>query len=59
MSIQIRKMIEKVQNVFTKLVIISLLFSLVNVSAQTIIATANSDFEITDFRGTIENTTCA
>ena len=48
MSIQIRKMIEKAQNVFTKLVIISLLFSFVNVSAQTIIATANSDFEITD-----------
>ena len=48
MSIQIRKMIEKAQNVFAKLVIISLLFSFVNVSAQTIIATANSDFEITD-----------
>ena len=41
-------MIEKAQNVFAKLVIISLLFSFVNVSAQTIIATANSDFEITD-----------
>ena len=48
MSIQIRKMIEKAQNVFAKLVIISLLFSFVNVSAQTIIATADSDFEITD-----------
>ena len=34
MSIQIGKMIEKVQNIFTKLVIISLLFSFANVNAQ-------------------------
>ena len=34
MSIQIGKMIGKVQNIFTKLVIISLLFSFANVNAQ-------------------------
>ncbi|MDO4881539.1 MAG: hypothetical protein Q3983_09680, partial [Capnocytophaga sp.] len=48
MSIQIRKVFEKIQNVFTKLVIISLLFSFADVSAQTVLAQATSDFEITD-----------